>query len=140
MCTAGVGRPLAADQQHNTSVFSDWLSNTMLELDKSLFTGDSEPPDDIGKFEVANLGARVDSILKKTGWSSTAHGCIGLYLSSDNLRVINGQFFMRGALEERDVKMRSSKIWAEADLNTTITIRIPAADSFRFSAGSRWSE
>ncbi len=101
----GGGRLLASDQQHNTSVFSDWLSNTMPELDRSLFTGDSNPPDDIGKFEVANLGTRVDGILKKTGWSSTAHGCIGLYLSPDHLRVINGQFFMRGALEERDVKM-----------------------------------
>jgi hypothetical protein len=47
---------------------------------------------------------------------------------------------MRGALEERDVKISCSKIWADADLNTTITVRIPAADNFRFSAGGLWSD
>jgi hypothetical protein len=112
----------------------------MPELGKSFFTGDSDPPDDIGKFKVANLGAGVDSILKKNGWNCVAHCCIGLYLLPDNLKVINGQFFMRGALEERKVKMSCSKIWAEADLNMTIVIRIPTADSFIFSAGGLFSD
>jgi hypothetical protein len=53
-------------------VFSDWFGNTMPEVDQSLFTGDSDSPYVISKFEVTNLGARVNGILKKTGWNGAA--------------------------------------------------------------------
>jgi hypothetical protein len=107
----------------------------MAILDKSFFAGDREPPDDIGKFKVSNLKSDVDKILKKAGWKGQAYGCIGLYLSPDNKSVSKGTFFIRGKLEERDVKLACNKIWGKADMGTTITICIPAADSFEFNSG-----
>ncbi len=86
---------------------------TMPELYKSFFTGESDPPNDSGKFEVENLAAGADKVLRKGVWTGSAYGCVGLYLSPDNLRVINDQFFMWGTLKERVVKMSCSKIWAD---------------------------
>ncbi len=120
---------------------SVWLRLVnMPELEKSLFTGENEPPDDLGKYEVTNFNSDVDEILRKTGWKGKVYGCIGLQLSPDNIRVNNGTFFVRGTLDEKDVKIGCNKVWAEADMSTTITIRIPTSESFTFGAGGLWSD
>jgi hypothetical protein len=47
---------------------------------------------------------------------------------------------VRRTLDEKDVKIGCNKVWAEADMSTTITIHIPTSESFTFSAGGLWSD
>jgi hypothetical protein len=62
----------------------------MPTLDKNFFSGNSEPPDDIGKFEVGSFNNDIDKVLKKVRWKGQACGCIGLYLSPDNKSINKG--------------------------------------------------
>lgn len=81
----------------------------------------------------------INDILASYGWNGGAACCILLHLSVDNTKVDSGQFMVRGA-EERDFKIDASKVWQDADMNVTLTIRMPSMDSFSFSEGGLASD
>ena len=87
-----------------------------------------------------NHGLSVDNALRRFGGKGKATGCVVLSLSTDNRRVETGKFVVRGELEDREIRMECSKLWQDANLDTTITIRFPRADIFSFGEGGLWSD
>ena len=113
----------------------------MPALDGTLFTGAGAEisETDIQNCEASNSGDAVSDILTDYGWDGSPTGGILLHLSPDNIRIAAGSFFTRGA-EEKEYVISAGKLWAEADMNVTITIRLPAMDSFIFTDGGLTSD
>ena len=85
------------------------------------------------------MGTAVNDKLVDYGWGGRAAGCIVLYLSPDNERIAAGNLVLRGS-EDTEFKLPASKFWADADLNVTVTIRLPSLDSFLFTDGGLTSD
>ena len=112
----------------------------MPNMDRSMFGQlESISNEDIANNEVENIGESVTTVLANHGWKGEPVGVILLQLSPDNERVASGQFSTRGR-DEREFKMRAEKIWLDADLNVTVTIRMPELDSFVFTDGGLTSD
>jgi hypothetical protein len=129
---------------HGVSVYIQSVARVgvnMPALDKKFFAGDPNvPAEDIVNCEVGNFREAADDVLRKFGWNGKAAGCVGLSLSPDNLRVTGGTFFIRGSSEDKEVKFPCNKIWPDADLSCTVTIRLPSLESFFFPDGGLWSD
>ena len=115
--------------------------SNMAPLDKALFTG--KPHIDgveLAKGEVTNHGISVDNALKNFHWNGKAIGVVVLKLSPDNRRIDSAEFVSRGELEDKEIRMDCSKLWQDADLDTTITIRFPKCDNIKYTEGGLWSD
>ena len=109
-------------------------------MDSSMFGQPiSVSSEDVGHCEIQNIGEAVTNVLVNYGWKGDPVGVIILHLSPDNERVTAGQFSARGR-DEREFKLRADKIWVDADMNVTLTIRMPELDSFIFSGGGLTSD
>ena len=113
----------------------------MPPLDSALFPGaNSEINEtDIQNCEARNSGEAINDILTDYGWDGKPTGGILLHLSPDNARIAAGTFFTRGE-EEKEFTINAGKVWVDAEMNVTITIRLPAMDSFTFSDGGLTSD
>ena len=88
----------------------------MPPVDKALFGGGEEIADDeLDKLPVLNKEEAVDAALRSFGWDGNAAGCIILQLNADNSAAASGQFLVRGALAEEEVKLEAGKLWSNAD-------------------------
>ena len=94
---------------------------------------------DVANCEIENVGDSVTTILANHGWKGEPVGVIILHLSPDNEKVAAGQFSTRGR-DDREFKLRADKIWLDADMNVTATIRMPELDSFSFPGGGLTSD
>ena len=65
---------------------------------------------------------------------------IVLNLSADNRQIESAELVLRGELEDKEIRMDCSKLWQDADLDTTITIRFLRCDNFKFRDGGLWSD
>jgi len=112
----------------------------MPNMDSSMF---GEPVNitagDVANCELDNVGDSVTTVLANHGWKGDPVGVIILHLSPDNEKVAAGQFSVRGR-DEREFKLRADKIWLDADMNVTATIRMPELDSFSFPGGGLTSD
>ncbi len=107
-------------------------------LEKHFFAGDSSkgPETELHHCEVSNLRDDVDAALKRHHkWDGSCIGLIGLWTSSDNLRVHGGSFFTRGKITDGEHRFNCSDIWPEAHVNTTLTINVATCNNFTFNAG-----
>ena len=113
----------------------------MPPLDRALFPGANSDisETDIQNCEAQNSGEAINDILKDYGWDGKPTGGILLHLSPDNARIAAGTFFTRGE-EEKEYTINAGKVWVDGDMNVTITIRLPAMDSFNFSDGGLTSD
>ena len=113
----------------------------MAPLDSDLFLGgESDICDtDIQNCEAKDVGTAIGDILTDYGWNQKAVAGILLHLSPDNERVAAGSFFLRGT-EEKEYEVNAGKLWVDADMGVTVTIRLPSMDSFVFTDGGMTSD
>ena len=104
----------------------------MPELDKNLFAGSADIDSDEARgAEVQNLGNDVSRKLSSSGWNGIEGvGCIGLVLSADNERVERGTLIVKGQLEEEPVRIEANKIWADADENAVLSLKLDKGEIF----------
>jgi hypothetical protein len=112
----------------------------MPALDKSLFEGQQEADNSLRENEFANFSSDIDNFLKQNGWDEKAAGCIGLKLSSDNSKVENGIFIVRGVLSEEWTQINAKKVWPDIDGNLALFVRFRDASVFKFSDGGLTSD
>ena len=114
----------------------------MPELDKNLFAGSADIDSDEARgAEVQNLGNDVSRKLSSSGWNGIEGvGCIGLVLSADNERVERGTLIVRGQLEEEPVRIEANKIWADADENAVLSLKLDKGEIFTFTAAGLTSD
>ena len=112
----------------------------MPDIDAALFRGSgSIPPQDAANCEVNNIGEAITTVLANYGWNGEPAGCILLQLSADHERVAAGTFLTRGS-EEKEFVLDASKIWQDANMGVTLTVRLPELDSFVFNDGGLTSD
>ena len=112
----------------------------MPNMDSSMFGHPvSIASEDVANCEIDNVGESVTTVLANHGWKGEPVGVIVLHLSPDNERVASGQFSTRGR-DEREFKLRADKIWVDADMSVTLTVRMPELDSFTFPGGGLTSD
>ena len=110
-------------------------------MDKALFVGgESFDGKEIEKGALRNLTSDVAEKLKAFGWLGRPAGCICLTLSPDNKDVRAGVLAVRGRMEDKELRVDSSKIWPAASADTFLSIRLPAADIFSFNDGGLCSD
>jgi hypothetical protein len=113
----------------------------MAPVDKALLSGSEVIPiEDLQKLEIRNYSGAVDYALQQFKWNGRAAGCLVLQLSPDNADIAAGQFVARGRLAREDVKVEANKLWAEADNNTILTIKVPDGGAFTFGDGGLCSD
>ena len=112
----------------------------MPELDKELISDKREvKEDDLAKCEVNNVGEDVTNVLTSYGWEGEPVACIMLQLTPDNEQIAAGSLVTRGR-DEKEYTIDASKIWQDANMGVTLTIRLPELDSFFFSDGGLTSD
>ena len=118
-----------------------WLNRVkMPDLDKGLFSGTTRvTEDDLAKCEVNNIGEDITNVLTSYDWEGGPAACILLQLSADNERVAAGFLITRGR-DEKEYTIDASKIWQDANMGVTLTIRMPELDSFTFTDGGLTSD
>ena len=108
-------------------------------MDKALFAGgESFDGKEIEKGVLRNLTSDVAEKLKAVGWLGRPAGCI--CLSPDNKNVRAGVLAVRGRMEDKELRVDSSKIWPAASADTFLSIRLPVADIFSFNDGGLCSD
>ena len=113
----------------------------MPPLERGFFRGrDRIDGIDLAKAEVTNYETSVDTAIRRFERTDAAMGCIVLSLGPDNKRILDAKFVTRGPLKDKDCKLDCATFWQDADLNTTLTVRFPTANSFTFSTGGLWSD
>ena len=112
----------------------------MPDLDKELFRGGSEvKEEDLAKCEVNNLGEDVTNVLTSFDWEGGPAACILLQLTPDNERIAAGTLITRGR-DEKEYTLDVSKVWQDANMGVTLTIRLPELDSYTFTDGGMTSD
>ena len=112
----------------------------MPDLDKELFRGGSEvKEEDLAKCEVNNLGEDVTNVLTSFDWEGGPAACILLQLTPDNERIAAGTLITRGR-DEKEYTLDVSKVWQDANMGITLTIRLPELDSYTFTDGGMTSD
>ena len=109
---------------------------------KSLFKGANDIHSaDLGKSEVANFSTSIDRVLKEDyKWQGKAIGTIGLCFTPDNSKVLNGEFIVRGRLEDaRETRFSCLHIWPQSTGEASLLVNFPSANIFRFDEGGLWS-
>ena len=106
----------------------------MPELDSALFSGKLRPvtEDDLAKCEINNIGEDITNVLTSFGWEGEPTACVLLQLTADNERVAAGSLVTRGQAD-REFIIDAGKVWQDANMGVTLTIRLPELDSFSFS-------
>jgi hypothetical protein len=106
-------------------------------VSRSLFSGEGEPsPLDLGNTEVTNFHTDVDNQLRENfKWKGKLVGAIGLTLTPDNTKVLNGIFLIGGATCMKEVRIPCNHIWAGSSSDVFLALSFPSADVFRFSDG-----
>ena len=106
-------------------------------VSRSLFSGDWEPnPTDLGSAEVPNFHSDIDNRLRENfKWKGKIAGTIGLTLSPDNTKVVNGVFLTRGATGLKETRIPCSSIWPNCNTDTFLALSFPFAEAFRFTDG-----
>ena len=100
------------------------------KMDKALFVGgESFDGKEIEKGALRNLTSDVAKKLKAFGWLGRPAGCICLTLSPDNKDVRAGVLAVRGRMEDKELRVDSSKIWPAASADTFLSIRLPRLTS-----------
>jgi hypothetical protein len=112
----------------------------MPALDKTLFDGQHALDPYIREKECKNFTSDAEEILKERGWDGKIAGCIGLKLSSDNGKVENGIFLVKGSLCEDWIQINAKKIWPDMDNSVSLFLRFPNAEIFKFSDGGLTSD
>ena len=113
----------------------------MPPVDKSLFSGDSHiNGGELILLEITDYGDSVTKALREFKWNGKAIGAVALELSPDNHSVDNGTFLVRGPLENKEIKVKTSNLWATAAADTQLSIRIPDGGAFSFDDGSLCSD
>ena len=109
-------------------------------IDAELFRGSgSISAQDAANCEVANIGDAITTVLADNGWNGEPAGCILLQLTADHERVAAGSFLTRGS-EEKEFVLDTSKVWQDANMGVTLTVRLPELDSFIFNDGGLASD
>ena len=113
----------------------------MPELDSALFSGKLKPvtEEDLAKCEVNNIGEDITNVLTSFGWEGEPTACVLLQLTADNERVAAGTLVTRGQAD-REFIIDAGKVWQDANMGVTLTIRLPELDSFSFSDGGTASD
>jgi hypothetical protein len=113
----------------------------MPPLDKKLFAGDSGLTiDELKQVEVRNFHQDVIDRLKNCGWNGKAKCCcVGLTLSLDNKKVIQGAFLVKGDLNEK-LTIEANKIWPSANSKVNLVLSFPNGEVFTFSEGDLGSD
>jgi len=112
----------------------------MPPMDKALFEGSSEfRQSDAVQLEITDYEDSITRVLHNHKWNKQAIGCIVLELSTDNTKVENGCFVVRGPLDTHDIKLKASTLWATA-ADAHLVLKIPDGDEFSFEDGSLCSE
>ena len=108
----------------------------MPELDSALFSGKLRPvtEEDLAKCEINNIGEDITNVLTSFGWEGEPTACVLLQLTADNERVAAGTLVTRGQAD-REFIIDAGKVWQDANMGVTLTIRLPELDSFSFSDG-----
>ncbi len=80
---------------------------------KSLFSGSGEPnPTDLGNAEISNFHTSVDGRLRdQFKWKGKLAEAVGLILSPDNTKVINGVFLPRGSTGFKEIRIPCNRVW-----------------------------
>ena len=112
----------------------------MPELDKELFRGRNEvKEEDLANCEVNNVGEDITNVLTSYGWEGEPVACVLLQLTPDNEQIAAGSLVTRGR-DEKEYVIDAGKIWQDANMGVTLTIRQPELDSFFFSDGGLTSD
>ena len=110
-------------------------------MDKSLFENPGEIDASLlDGLEISNDSDSVEEALRRWDWSGRPAGCLLLKLSPDNATVASGQFAVRGKLASEEISWEASKLWTTGDTGTVLSIRIPAAETFKFGGGGLASD
>ena len=113
----------------------------MPTVDKALFNGSSNiTGSELVLLEISDYGDSVTRVLHDFKWNNKAIGAVALELSPDNHRVDNGTFLVRGPLEAKEVRVKTSNLWATAAAETQLSIRVPDGSAFSFDDGSLCSD
>ncbi len=113
----------------------------MAPLDDKWFKGPTDISLDLAStLSAANLGYPVQRVLGSNGWDGGLVSCVGLELTPDNRKILRGQFMMRGPLAKDPIVMQAEKLWEKAGKEVTVSITLPNAADFDFSAGTLTSE
>ena len=110
-------------------------------MDKALFSGGEDfDGREIERGALRNLTSDVAERLKGFGWLGRIAGCICLTLSPDNKSVRAGVLAVRGPVDDKELRVDSNKIWPAASADTFVSIKLPAADIFKFGDGGLCSD
>jgi hypothetical protein len=106
-------------------------------VSRSLFSGEGEPnPTDLGSAEVTNFHTDIDNRLRENfKWKGKLAGAVGLTLSPDNTKILNGVFLARGATGLKEIRIPCKNIWAGSNSDVFLVLNFPFADIFRFNDG-----
>ena len=110
-------------------------------MDKALFSGGEDfDGREIERGALRNLTSDVAERLKGFGWLGRIAGCICLTLSPDNKSVRAGVLAVRGPVDDKELRVDSNKIWPAASADTCVSIKLPAANIFKFGDGGLCSD
>ena len=113
----------------------------MPTLNKTRFKGGGDLPTE----RITTLCTRSDSdsvktTLTKLGWEGNIIAGVTLRVSTDGSKVDNGQFFLAGNLVSQNIVIQTAKLWAKANKEVTLSLKIPNGDKFNFMSGTLASE
>ena len=113
----------------------------MPTIDKALFGGDGNiGGDELVLLEIRDYGDSVLKALREFKWNGKPVCAVALELSPDNRHVDNGTFLVRGPLDAKEIKVKTSNLWATAAADTQLTVRVPDGSAFAFDDGSLCSD
>lgn len=104
---------------------------------KALFSGDGNiSGEELALLEICDYGDSVQRTLREFKWNNKPVSAVALELSPVNRHVNNGTFLVRGPLEAKEIKVKTSNLWATAAADTQLTVRVPDGSTFAFNVGS----
>ena len=102
-------------------------------MEAAMFSeGDLLNKQELRKGELRNTTSDIEIKLRELGWDGKMAGCISLELSPDNEKVINGCLHIRGSVSDKELRIDAAKVWAGANPDIFLVIKIPNGEIFNF--------
>ena len=91
---------------------------------------------DVQDWVVPGWGEAAKASLDDMEWDGEAVVSVGITLSPDNKKIIQGKVFLQGELLKSSKEIRVNKLWDQSDKDLRLSYRIDDASIFTFNDGS----
>ena len=91
---------------------------------------------DIQDWVVSGWGEASKATLDDFEWDGDAVVWVGITLSPDNGKIVEGKMFLQGELLKSAKEIRATKLWDQADKDLRLSYTFEDSSIFTFNAGS----